>query len=93
MSDLTLTIVYDAEERSFDAVKVLKMARSTLDLLKAIERGITKKRYARVKWDVNIYSLSDRAVAEFTARRNGKADRFDFGALRELAKRALEEVR
>ena len=91
MSDLTLTIVYDGDERGFDARKVLKMARSTLELLRAIERSITKKRRARARWDVNIYSLLDRAVVEFTARRSVKRDSFDLEVLRTIAKRTLGE--
>ena len=86
MSDITMIVEYDDEQAGFDARKVLKMARATLDLLGAIERDRTKKRYARVRWDVNIYSLSDRAVVEFTHRRDGKPDLFDLEAMRAAMK-------
>ena len=89
MSDITMTVKYDDEAAGFDARKVLKIARATLDLLGAVERGITKKRYAQQRWDVNIYSLSDRAVVEFTHRRKGKHDRFDLEAVRAAMKEAV----
>ena len=88
MADLTLTAIYDGKEAGMDAPKVLKMARHTLELLRAVERGVTKKRRATQKWDVNIYSLSDRAVVEFTARRNGERPSVSLEALHEIVTRA-----
>ena len=93
MADLTLTAIYDGKEAGMDAPKVLKMAQHTLKLLRAIERGVTKKRRATQRWDVNIYSLSDRAVVEFTARRDGERPSVGLEELHEIVNRAKEPVK
>jgi hypothetical protein len=68
MADLTMTIEYDEETPRNGAVAVLKFASLTLKALRSIDRNMAKEqgRKERVVWDVNIYSLSDRAVVEFT---------------------------
>ena len=62
--DLAMTVQYD--EGRVEAKKILKMARAMLALLDELEKGMNKTKRARLTWDVNIYSLLDRAVIEFT---------------------------
>ncbi|KKN20469.1 hypothetical protein LCGC14_0935500 [marine sediment metagenome] len=68
MADLTVTLEYDEGVTSLDATKVLFAARSAHNLLKAVERAMTKKRRASLLWEINIYSLFGRAVIEFSCR-------------------------
>ena len=91
MADLTLTAIYDGKEAGMDARRVLKLARDTLKLLNAIACGVTKKRRATQKWEVNIYSLSDRAVVEFSARRDGKRPSVGLEELHEIINQAKEQ--
>ncbi len=62
---LSLTLTYDPTPPVYrrGAVTTLKVATSLIKLLQAIEKQETKKR-ARLIWDINIYSFSDRAVIE-----------------------------
>ncbi len=64
---LTVVIEYDKETPRMDGRKVLRAAKDSLALLHAIDREMRKgKRRKAVRWDVNIYSFSDRAVIEFS---------------------------
>ena len=65
---LTITIVYDGETpypKRSGARMVLKAATDTLKILGEIEKGLNKTKRTKIKWDVHIFSLSDRAVIEF----------------------------
>lgn len=74
--DLRLTINYDPVPPVYKrgADTTLKLAGHVLRLLAALERGLDEKA-PRIIWDVNIYSLDDRAVIEFSAvgdRKHGR---------------------
>ena len=80
MADLVITVDYDKETPAMDAVKVLKFAKDNLALLRELDKELNKVRRPKVKWSVNIYSLSDRAVIEFTAIR-GNLQHREIGAI------------
>ena len=65
---LTLTLIYDDKPPIYKpgAQHTLKVSMAALKLLRACEREITKKT-PKIRWDVNVYSLADRAVMEFSA--------------------------
>ncbi len=87
MAELVMTVKFD-ETHKADGRVVLKVAKHTIELLRALERNITGKRRATQLWDINIYTHTDCAVVEFTARRNGKALAFDLEDARELLAKA-----
>jgi len=80
MAQLTMTLIYDDKPpiQAKGARRTLRAANAVLRLLRACEREITSKP-PKIVWEVNIYSLDDRAVIEFATHVDAK----------EVAERAL----
>jgi len=70
MSLLTMTANYSDEKKPPKPEAILKLATSTLKLIRAVEKSKAKERgekYEPIPWTVRIFMFSDRAVAEFDA--------------------------
>jgi len=75
--DLSMTLLYDDKppRMTRGAETILRATKNVLTTLREIEKAQSGKR-ARIVWDINVYSFSDRAVIEFTAVGDRKTGRW-----------------
>lgn len=67
MPDVGFTMIHRDGVRALPPETVLKAAKLNLTLLKEIEKSVMNRKRAKILWQINIYTLIDRTVLEFTA--------------------------